>query len=220
MKTVVSVLLWGCLLGSPSSLNAAVLWDGLLEPQPRASSAVSVSGGTTLGLDVSLDHTSRASSLQGYVGMPVGPVIGGMPPPLPTVTFSLWEGNTLVTSDVPLLTGFGLLGSPWTTESGLRVWSVACDLENLGWVLGAGRSYVIGVSLDADAEWLVRDPVLARSMVNRGGGWEELNSNLDWNVRLTVTPMPEPAGMGAVLSLLLVFGVLRRCCSRCKTAAG
>jgi len=223
MKTILSGFLWGCLLGFPGTLNAvAVLWDGLEEPSASPSPSLSLSGGTTIGLYVSVSHHSRVSLLQGYVGMPVRPTtMGLMPPALPTVTLSLWEWdeNTLLSVGVAPFAGFGLLGPIQTTESGLRVWNVGCALDDLGWELNAGRSYVVGVSLDEGAEWLVHGSATDRSMVNRGGGWEDLDSNLGWNARLQVTPMPEAAGLGIAAVSLLGFGMLRRCCSRCRSVA-
>jgi hypothetical protein len=219
MKTIAAVCLVGYLVGAQSRLSAGILWDGLRDPTHLPNASINLEAGATIGLHVSPLIASGPVSLVGYVGMPFRPAILAMLPMVPTVTLSLWQEDGRLAAEATPLAGFGLLGPSFTTESRLRVWSVACDLANLGWVLHAGESYVIGVTIGSDSEWLVRDAGLYRSLVRRSGAWEELDSNQTWNVRLMATPIPEANGAIGVLLSLALFAVLRPGAMRRGSAA-
>jgi hypothetical protein len=55
--------------------------------------------------------------------------------------------------------------------------------------------------------------------MRRGDAWEALASNQSWNLRLMVTPVPEPNGVSGVLLSLVAFAVLRRSSGRRGSAA-
>jgi hypothetical protein len=209
MRHVQRLLITLCVLGCFGAgialpANASVLWDGLSDPTSVQMGGVSIPQGTLVGLEFSADRHGRLAGFSGYIGMPDRPVIAGRPPVVPQLGFSLWDGIELRYEGVPQVSGAMLLGQAVSTESGMRVWNLECDLSNLGWEVTGRRDYVLAISVNLPVEWLVHSGVRARSLLNAGEGWMALSSGRGWNARLALVPMPEPRLGWWVFALLPV----------------
>lgn len=182
-------------------LRGGILWDGLLTPSSLSEAGLSVGPQTFVGFRLLPQEDARLGSLFGFIGRPNDPIVWPHLPPSPKFTVSLWTAQGLVGDPRQVqLSILGLQQPTIGTESGLRVWSVFCDLSDVHWVLTAGIEYILAVSMDLPGEWLIHNPVHQPSLWYTGSDWQTLPGVLGWNARLHVTPVPEPVGTGVVLA--------------------